>query len=181
VQIRLVALMLAVASCAGGDDGDAGTASDAEAADAEIDATPTPTCVVTLAGGLEGTIPCAATAGKRDSEGFTILAGLTSAASGSIASVVFSIRLANEIEVRGYEPTDMILAAVSVMATDARTYAASRGMGEDRGTVGSLSITSLELVAGDDPSLKIWTPHGTFSATLAGVSAGDTTTMTVAF
>lgn len=180
ITVALVALVLT--SCAGGDDGDAGTVGvdGATAIDASPDGAPQSTCQITLTGSLAGTIPCNVTAGKRNADDFSIVGVLTSAAAPPIGQVLVSIQIDGELAARDYTAAQTRAAAVMAVATDGKTYAASGGE-TPQGTIGTLHLTSLTLMSSDDPTTKIWSLAGTFNATLVGTTAGGSVTMSVTF
>jgi hypothetical protein len=170
-----VLLLPVLLSCAGGDSSDGGIT-----ADAAPDAAALSGCVVTLAGDVTGTLPCSVTAGKRDEDDFSIVAGMSSQGSETVTQVVFSLRVGGELAVRDHAASELDPAAVMMTTTDGRTFAASSGLGAGQGTIGPLAITGLELTASDG-GVRVWAPSGSFTATLAGTSAGGTVMMSVAF
>lgn len=130
-------------------------------------------CTLSLTGDKLGTLPCTTVAGKKTSDDFSIVAASSSQSNPSVTSVAFSVRITGEVTVRDYTAADAQAVAVSLMTGDGKMYVASSGTGQAQGTIGTLHLTALEAQASDDPSVKVWKPHGTFGATLVGTSQGS--------
>ncbi len=153
--------------------GDGGTA-DASPPDAPV----TTACVITVTGAATGSLPCTATAGKRDEDDFSIVSAMSSAASGSISQAAITIFLPGEVTVGTHAAGTFRTAAAMLTTTGAQTFVASLGAGPDQGSFGELRLDELVSLSSDG-GMKIWTPHGSTTATLVGTTSGGTVMISV--
>ena len=169
----LLALLCACGPSTTDSDGGNGGAADAASPDAGS------SCTLTVSGDLSATMPCSVAAVKTAADPFSIVAGMTSTGSATVSQVLFSMRVTGEVAVRDYSAGELMQVALMLSAADGKIYAASSG--GTQGTIGTLRITGLMAQSGGDTGDKVWTPHGSFTATLVGTTSGGTVMMSVTF
>jgi hypothetical protein len=171
-SVLLPALVVFAAACGGED----------HLGDPDGDEHPQPGgCTISLAGELTGTYPCVASAGHNAGEERSVVGVIATDLGKSLKTLTIAAELPGAATEAEYAGSELRTAGLVLQTADDRLFVATRSEGgDDRGALGPLRLTALDLVA-TQGGTKAWRIRGSFSASLVELTSGKTVTLTATF